>query len=63
MFSVSPADEVSAITAEVSGVFGGWEGSRSPAGVERGTDAAQIQHGPHPCAQRVPSTHMHMIFY
>lgn len=39
-FSLVLADEVSAITAEVSGVFGGREGSGSSAGVERRVDSA-----------------------
>lgn len=47
------ADEVSAITAEVSGVFGGWKSSGSSAGVERRVDSTQIQHGSNPRAQRV----------
>lgn len=55
-FSLVLADEVSAITAEVSGVFGGREGSGSSAGVERRVDSAQIQHRSNPRAQRVLNT-------
>lgn len=52
------ADEVSAITAEVSGVFGGRKSSGSSAGVERRVDSAQIQHRSNPRAQRVPNAYI-----
>lgn len=48
-----PANEVLAAAAEVLGVPGGWKSPGGSAGAPRRADAAQVQHRPHPRAQRV----------
>lgn len=54
---VCSAYEVLAAATEVFGVPGRRQSTGGSAGAPRGADAAQVQHGPHPRAQRVPLCH------